>query len=192
MSSKRRLGVKDSEVRGKLIDAAIALVQQDGCSALTAGRLAKELGLSRQSVHYYFGTIDEIFVEIIRRQTEEVKSRTAASFESGNPLRTIWNFRRATSAVTAELMAMAQRSEVIRTTLVQSQNELTELSIRAVAKYADGLEHDLPASPAAMAVILTSISYTVSNGRELGATVGHGETIEAIEGWLDEIDRMAS
>ena len=151
-------------------------------------RLARTVGLSRQSVHYYFGTIEDIFVEILRSQAGEVRNRAFKSFESGNPLRVIWEFRRATSAMTSELMAMAIRSETIRTEMASYMDELTSISIAAVEDFARRNALDLPAPPEVVVTVLTNLSYTVALGKQLGATVGHEATIDAVERWLRDIE----
>ncbi|MCB2059564.1 MAG: TetR/AcrR family transcriptional regulator [Novosphingobium sp.] len=189
MSAKRRLGARDSEVRTRLVDAAAEIVREEGCAALTAGRLAKTVGLSRQSVHYYFGTIEDIFIEILRSQAAEVKRRALESFAAGNPLRVIWEFRRATSAMTSELMAMAIRSEAIRTEMARSMEQLAGVSVAAVEDYARRNSVEFPVPAEVVAFVLTNMSYAIALGRELGATAGHEATIDAVEQWLAKFDR---
>lgn len=188
MSAKRRLGARDSQVRAGLVEAATEIVREEGCGALTAGRLAKTAGLSRQSVHYYFGTIEDVFIEILRAQTAEVKKRALESFATGNPLRVIWQFRRATSAMTSELMAMAIRSETIRSEMAKSMDELTGISIAAVEDYARKNAVVFPVPVEAVVLALTNLSYSLALGRELGATMGHEATIDAVEQWLEGIE----
>ena len=61
----RRLGVESSETRAQLIKLAARLIRDEGCAAVTARRLAEDLGLKRQIVHYYFGTIEDLLIVVI-------------------------------------------------------------------------------------------------------------------------------
>lgn len=191
MTPHRRLGSKDSHVRARLVEAAINIAMRDGCAALTAGRLADEVGLSRQSVHYYFGTIEDIFVEIIRFQHEEMIERAKAALRTGNPIRQIWEFRREISSFASEILAMAGRSDIIRQELKRSIDELTDLSASATIAYAETNDITLPMPAEALVVILTSLSYTLALGREFQITNGHEQTVAVIEDWLQSIEKSA-
>jgi AcrR family transcriptional regulator len=185
MKEQPRLGVRDSQVRARLLETAIAIVEKEGCSALTMGRLAKSAGLTRPSVHYYFGTIEDIFVEILRTRQEEVRRRTLRGLDDNDAiLREIWNFRRAADAVTLEFMAMALRSPKIRDELSKATDELLTIAARAIDAYAKRNGVALPAPAIAIATILRALSYNVAMGKVMGAAVGQQETIDVVEGWL--------
>ena len=64
--SSLRKGVESSETRAKLLQSAVLIMREEGASAVTARRLAEQFGLGRHIVHYYFGTIDELFIAIMR------------------------------------------------------------------------------------------------------------------------------
>lgn len=188
MAAHKRLAKKDTEIRSKLIETARGIVDEEGCGALTIGRLAKSVGLTRTSVHYHFGTLEDIFVEILDLQSNEVERRTREAFDGRNPLRVIWEFRRATSALTSELMAMAQRSPRIRERVATSMETLNRISIEALEVYAAQPGVVLPAPPPVIATILRSISFTVAVGRDMDITVGHEETIQYIEQWISKLE----
>lgn len=56
--AKRRMAADRSKTRAQLIEAAGRLLSKEGYAAVTARRLAEEMGIKRQTVHYYFSTID--------------------------------------------------------------------------------------------------------------------------------------
>src|SRR6195952_6086500 len=86
MRSSRRLGSQDSEVRQRLIDAAIEIIEAEGCSAVTARRLAETVDLKRHIVHYYFGTLEDLFVAVLRHDESRTQSAFDAALERCNPL----------------------------------------------------------------------------------------------------------
>jgi AcrR family transcriptional regulator len=190
MAMQQRLGVRDSDIRARLLATAIGIVEAEGCNALTMGRLARSVGLTRPSVHYYFGTIEDVFVEILRTRHEEVRQRTLRGLDDNDAiLREIWNFRRAADAVTLEFMAMALRSEKIREELSKATDELLTIAAQGIAAYADRKGIALPVPAIAMATILRALSYNVAMGKVMGATAGQQETIAAVEAWLSDLEQ---
>ena len=61
--TSRRKGAESSKTRAQLLLAAAQILCDAGARAVTARRLAEQVGLGRHIVHYYFGTIDELFVD---------------------------------------------------------------------------------------------------------------------------------
>ncbi|WGX99411.1 TetR/AcrR family transcriptional regulator [Nocardioides sp. L-11A] len=64
--------------REALLDAAIRLVARDGVGALTHRSVAAEAGTTHGNARYYFGTLDQLLDEALRRlatrQIEEVRA----------------------------------------------------------------------------------------------------------------------
>ena len=82
-SSPRRIGAEDSATRAQLLDAAEQLLLEEGYAAVTSRRVAAKAGLKPQLVHYYFRTMDDLFVEVFRRRAEA----NLARFERTPPRR---------------------------------------------------------------------------------------------------------
>ncbi len=70
MTSARRIGAPDAKNRGVLLDTAEQLMIEEGYAAVTSRRVASEAGLKPQLVHYYFRTMEELFLELFRRRAE--------------------------------------------------------------------------------------------------------------------------
>ena len=71
MTSARRIGAPDAKNRGVLLDAAEQLMLEEGYAAVTSRRVAEKAALKPQLVHYYFRTMDELFLAAFRRRAEE-------------------------------------------------------------------------------------------------------------------------
>ena len=56
--------------RGALLDAAEQLMLEEGYAAVTSRRVAAQAGLKPQLVHYYFRTMDDLFLAVFRRRAE--------------------------------------------------------------------------------------------------------------------------
>lgn len=72
-----------AQQRGALLDAAEALVLGGGYEALTFAALGARTGLARNSIYRYFGSRDEIVVELCERELpgwlEEIDAAVAAA-----------------------------------------------------------------------------------------------------------------
>ena len=69
-SSTRRLGAVDSKTRARLVDAAEQLLLEEGYAAVSSRRVGAQAGLKPQLVHYYFRSMDELFLEVFRRRAD--------------------------------------------------------------------------------------------------------------------------
>ena len=60
----RRFGLENSKTRTHLLDAAEQLMREEGYAAVTSRRVAAKAGLKPQLVHYYFRTMDDLFIAL--------------------------------------------------------------------------------------------------------------------------------
>ena len=180
----RRLGVENSETRAQLIKVAARLIRDEGCAAVTARRLAAEVGLKRQIVHYYFGTIEDLLIAVIRSSIDKVHARVKRALESDEPLRVIWEMGTQVTPTIFEFSAMAIRSEAIRIEMKRYMEEFHRLQARALARHLQlrGIEPAIP--PIATAILINSISHTLAVEKALGVCEGHSETRAIVENWL--------
>ena len=121
MASARRIGAPDAKNRGVLLDAAEQLMLEEGYAAVTSRRVAERAGLKPQLVHYYFRTMEDLFLEVFRRRAEEglgVLRRTA--LESPQPLWALWRFSTDPEAtrLTMEFMGLANHRKALRAEIV--------------------------------------------------------------------------
>jgi AcrR family transcriptional regulator len=79
------------------LDAAERLLIEVGHAGITTRRLAAEAGLNQGLVHYYFGSIDELYVQVLERFTERLIARQREMYAAEAPFiekwRTAWRFQ---------------------------------------------------------------------------------------------------
>ena len=92
MASARRIGAPDAKNRVVLLDAAEQLLLEEGYAAVTSRRVAERAGLKPQLVHYYFRTMEDLFLEVFRRRAEEGLGVLKTALESPQPLWALWRF----------------------------------------------------------------------------------------------------
>src|SRR5919107_379568 len=79
------------------LDAAERLLVEVGHTGITTRRLAAEAGANQGLVHYYFGSMDELFVQVLERFTGRLVARQREMYEADAPFlekwRTAWGFQ---------------------------------------------------------------------------------------------------
>jgi AcrR family transcriptional regulator len=184
MSATRRIGAEDSTTRSALLDAALALMLEEGYAAVTSRRVAAKAGLKPQLVHYYFRTMDDLFLALVRRGAEQNLERQAQALASPQPLRALWEFSSdpAGTTMTMEFAALANHRKAIRTELGAYAEQFRRLQREALASLLEnyGIDPELFA-PDAVLVLITSVSRILGMEAALGMTTGHEEVRALVE-----------
>jgi TetR/AcrR family transcriptional regulator len=183
-ASTRRIGVENSKIRAQLIEAASRIVKKEGYAAVTAGRLAEKVGLKRHIVHYYFRTIEDLFIALMRRDGDRTRILLTHALEAEEPLSAIWERCRATSATTSEFLALASHRKAVRIELKRYTEEFREIQTQALVRYLErhGLNLVVPPIVAIMSMQYVAQGLALEAG--LGVSAGHAQTQAAIEEWL--------
>ena len=192
MTTTRRIGAETSKTRAVLLDAAETLMLEEGYAAVTSRRVAAAAGLKPQLVHYYFRTMDDLFLALFRRRAEQGLERQDRAFESEQPLWAVWELSRDPrgNALTMEFIALANHRKEIRAELAASaeryRSELRQ-GLEAVFERYGVRAGELP--PLVCTVLLTSLSRVLVIEHEtLGMTTGHAETLGFVEGLLRRLE----
>jgi TetR/AcrR family transcriptional regulator len=182
--TSRRLGVESSETRAQLIRLAARLIRDEGCAAVTARRLAEDLGLKRQIVHYYFGTIEDLLIAVIRRSVDKLHDRVRQELDSDEPLRVIYQLANIVTIALFEFSAMAMRSKAIKVEMKRYMDEFRRIEAQAIARHLElrGIAPNTP--PAVTAFVINSVAHTLAVETALDVTEGHAETKALVETWL--------
>jgi AcrR family transcriptional regulator len=184
MTSTRRIGAEDSASRSALLDAALQLMLEEGYAAVTSRRVAARAGLKPQLVHYYFRTMDDLFLALVRRGAEQNLERQAEALASPQPLRALWELNNDPSGttLTMELSSLANHRKAIRAELGTLAEEFRRLQSEALASAlaSYGVDPDeLPTD--AVLVLITGIARLLVLEEALGMSTGHAEMRALVE-----------
>ncbi len=191
MTSARRIGAPDAKNRGLLLDAAEQLMIEEGYAAVTSRRLANKAGLKPQLVHYYFRTMEELFVEVFRRRADEGLEMQAQVLQSPQPLWALWRFGTdpAFTRISMEFMALANHRKEMRAEIAYYAERFREGERAAVTSALQryGVDSsDVP--PVVWAVLMTSLSRFLVLEQAVGMSSGHAETLELVESYLRRLE----
>jgi AcrR family transcriptional regulator len=184
-TSARRIGAETSKTRGLLLDAAERLMLEEGYAAVTSRRIAARAGLKPQLVHYYFRTMDDLFLALFRRRADQSLERQARALDSAQPLWSLWDLSRDPrgTALTMEFTALANHRKAIQAELSASAERYRAGLLEAFRSVLTRYEIDQAEYPPIVcAVLLTSIStFLVIEEAMLGMSTGHAETVVFVE-----------
>lgn len=191
MPSERRIGAEDSATRDALLDAALQLLLEEGYASVTSRKVAGRAGLKPQLVHYYFRTMDELFLALVRRGSALNFERQARALESATPLRALWAVATepAGTTFTTELFALANHRKAIRAELAAHAEEFRRLQREALVTVLATYGVDLgEVPPAALPVLVTGMSQILVLEEAMGMTTGHAELRELVETWISKYE----
>jgi AcrR family transcriptional regulator len=189
--SPRRIGAQDSKTRAQLVDAAEQLLLEEGYAAVTSRRIAAKAGLKPQLVHYYFRTMDDLFLEVFRRRAEENLARAERAIAEDGSLRTLWrlNADPRGARFTIEFVALANHRKAIRAEVARSAERFRAAQVEAVraALARHGIsESQVP--PIVALLTMTGLAQVLALEDALGVTAGHDTTLDFIERTISQLE----
>src|SRR5690349_6335622 len=90
MAEGRRPRAATEEKRKRILDATEELMLKDGYAAVSSRGVAAAVGIQAPYVHYYYATLDDLFVAVLQRLSGRSVERMAAALLSEEPLRAWW------------------------------------------------------------------------------------------------------
>ncbi|HKY16539.1 MAG TPA: helix-turn-helix domain-containing protein [Microthrixaceae bacterium] len=192
--SGRRIGTTDSKTRSRLVDAAELLMVEEGYAAVTSRRVAAKAGLKPQLVHYYFRSMDDLFLEVFRRRADENLARFERTLAVDASLRSLWqmNADPRGAAFLIEFVALANHRKAIRAEIAAYAERWRDAQLAALtaAFEADGVSPEqMP--PQAALLLMTGLAHVLAIEEGLGVTAGHHDTVAFIEAAVARLDRRS-
>ncbi|HXB86999.1 helix-turn-helix domain-containing protein [Mycobacterium sp.] len=191
MTSARRIGAPDAKNRGVLLDAAEQLMLEEGYAAVTSRRVAEKAALKPQLVHYYFRTMDELFLAAFRRRAEQGLEVQAQVLQARQPLWALWRFSTdpAATAITMEFIALANHRKALKAEIAYYAERFRDEQQKALTTVLGRYRID-PAEvpPLVWSVLMTSVSRVLVIEQVLGMSAGHAETVEFVERYLYRLE----
>lgn len=190
-ASRKQLGAPESKTRSALIEAAKDLMRNEGYAAVTSRRIAQKAGQKHQVIFYYFATLDDLLLEVLRQGAEEGLGQIKRALHSKSPLNAIW-----TTMLDArggkfiqEFMALANRNEAIRDELARYGAETRRLQTAALADYlkARGIEPAI--SPMLVTILMTALARLLANEARLGLNLGHDQAEALVRACMEQFER---
>jgi len=155
-------------------------MREEGYAAMTSRRIAAKAGLKPQLVHYYFRTMDDLFLALLRRGAEENRERLARALAASDPLRAVWDMCSDTegAALSAEFMALANHRKNIRAEIGRYAEQFRTMQVEVLSRVLEESGVDPKVWPLpAIVFLLESAARVLVIEQSLGMSTGHAEMI---------------
>ena len=181
-----------ADTEQRFLDAAERLLISVGYAAITTRRLSEEAGANAGLVHYYFGTMEELFLQVLERFTSRLlerqrpmyaapgtyldKWRAAMSYlEADRPYQKIW----------WELQAMAWNRPEFQPRVARVREAWGDAMRGAVTEALKRYRLDRgDLSPDDWVTLIVTFNEGLILERLSGITRGHDSLLAAIDRWL--------
>ena len=188
----RRPRAAAPEKRRRILDAAELIMLEDGYAAVTSRRLESETGLK---VHYHFGSIDELFIAIVRRRGEGNVARLADALASPEPLRSWWRLAsdRRGSRLLVEITTAANHRPALQSEVAAFARETRRMQIDALdailAEYGIDRE-EFP--PALLAAAMQGLAFAMAYDQVAGFDTAQAEAADGMDRLLIRLEARRS
>jgi AcrR family transcriptional regulator len=177
-----------------LIDATIHIMIEEGYAAATSRRVAAEAGVKPALVHYYFPTMDALYLAVFRRGAAAYLERQQNALASDRPLHAFWETltEPKDTRLLLEFMGLANHRKEIRAEIAAWSERWREQQTTALNFIVreHGIDtYEFP--PAGLAVVITSIGRSLILEQGLGAKGGHDEAIALVNRFLERFEMPA-
>jgi AcrR family transcriptional regulator len=181
----------------RFLDAAERLLVEIGYASITTRRLAEEAGVNHGLVHYYFGSMEELFLQVLERFTGRLIDRQRAMYASDLPYVEKWREAmryldrdRPYQKVWWELQAMAWNRPEFRKRVEQVHAAWCDAMREAVADALTRYRLDgLPLSADEWVTLIVALNEGIILERLSGITRGHEALLAGIDGWLSTLEQ---
>ena len=164
---------------------------REGYAAVSSRSVAAAVGIQAPLVHYYFPTIDDLFVSVLRRRAEPNVDRMAAALVSPEPLRAWWELAsdpRGT-ALFVELLAAANHRPTLRAEVGKVAYEVRRMQMEILTTLL--VEYGLDAEefpPALVASAVQGLAFALVSDQAAGYDTAHEEAAAAMARLLDGLE----
>jgi len=189
-TSRRRIGDPASKTRARLVEAAEAILLDEGYAGVTSRRVGAKAGLKPQLIHYYFRSMDDLFLEVFRRRADENLVRVERALAADETLRSLWKLNAELGGVAfnVEFMALANRNKAIRAEVARYAERYRAMQLDALTRALDARDDTGALPPVVALLLMTGLTQVLSLERALGVTAGHDEALAFVARVIDRLE----
>jgi AcrR family transcriptional regulator len=192
VATGRRIGAESSKTRAQLLDVTEQIMREEGYAAVGSRTVAERAGVTPPAVHYYFPTLDDLFVAVFRRLTDRSHHRLVEALQkTEQPLWLIWRYGldRDAAALMGELLSLANHRKAIQSEIAEfaERQRKTQLDVVSDVLCGYGLDPD-EFPPDGLLLIMMAIPRAIAIEEALGMAAGHEGAIAIVERYLTQLE----
>jgi AcrR family transcriptional regulator len=184
MATPRKAKAGDGGTRHRLLEATAQIMHDEGYAAATSRRVAAKAAVRQPLVHYYFPTMDDLFLAVLREGSDAALDQMRAALTDNNPLRALWaiNSDPRRTVLNTEFMALANHRKAIGVELKTYAERVRDMETAAVTLVLRAHGIDLDTHPQiVISMLIAQIARCLCNEGAVGVTLGHDEMRSFVE-----------
>jgi AcrR family transcriptional regulator len=190
MAAPSRAGKRDTGMRDKILDATAEIMLNEGYAAATSRRVAEQVGVQRALLYYYFPTMDDLYLAVLRRGTEATLDSQRRALASDRPLHTLWDLTvdPRGAGLLMEFMALGNHRKVIRAELAAGAEKFREAQVAALTFILREHDDNTTLRPEVVSVLIAAIGRLIVLESAMGITSGHDMTLQLVGEYLQSYE----
>jgi AcrR family transcriptional regulator len=190
MATPNSVGKRDTGTRDKILDATAEIMLEEGYAAATSRRVAQKVGVQRAVVYYYFPTMDDLYLAVLRRGTQATLEGQRRALSAAEPLHALWNLTidPRGARILMEFMALGNHREQIRAELAAGAERFREAQVAALTFILRGRDGDDALPPEVVSVLIAAIGRLIVLEDALGISTGHEKTLRLVQDYLNRYE----
>lgn len=191
MADARQPRAATQEKRRRILDAVEEIMLKDGYAAVSSRSVATAVGIQAPLVHYYFATLDDLFVAVLQRRAGRTVERMAAALLSETPLRSWWELAsdpRGT-ALFVEMLAAANHRPALKAEVGAIARDVRRMQLDVLEKLLPeyGLDPEL-LPPPLVAAAVQGLAFSAVQDAVAGYDTAAAEAIAAMDRLVDHLE----
>jgi AcrR family transcriptional regulator len=186
-----KVSIARSTAEESLLDAAERVLVDAGYAGISTRRLAEEAGVNHGLVHYYFGSVENLFARVLERFTERLTVRQRELYAADMPFLEKWRTAMrylmsedlAYQKVWLELQALAWNRPDLRERLDRVNAEWRAVLTESFAEPHEHAGIEMPLD--ALVSLVMTFNLGIMLERLSGIETGHRELLDWIDSWLE-------
>lgn len=195
MTVTRRRRPATEEKREGVLDATEEIMLEDGYAAVSSRSVAQRAGINPPLVHYYCGSLDDLFVAVLRRRADANVDRIIGALGASQPLRAWWRLAadpRGT-ALFVELMAAANHRPPLREAFGDYARRVREAQVERLHELLPEYGIDPEAvAPALVAASIHGLAFALVADEAGGYDTGTDVVRESMEAFINRLEQTRS
>lgn len=187
-----------NETVDALLDAAERLLISVGYAGISARRLAEEAGANHGLIHYYFGSMEQLLIQVLERFTDRLIARQQAMYAADVPFLEKWRAAMAYldedlssgyQKIWLELQALSWNRPELQERLAHVHRQWRAVLTEAFAKALGEYNVDTTQYPVeAIATLVITFNEGIMLERLGGIREGQAELLAMIDRWLVRLE----
>jgi AcrR family transcriptional regulator len=163
---------------------------EDGYAAVSSRTVAGRAGVTAPLVHFYFPTLDDLFIAAFRRRSEQRLESLTAALDGDDPIRALWDYvtDKSGMSLTFEFLALGNHRKAIRAELTAVAERFRKVELDAFTGVLAAAGVDLDEFPPdGLFLIAMAVPTVVVQEESIGLSVGHKNALALVERYLSQV-----